>query len=117
MLLYEKGKYAGVVVGVTMAVFLMLLQAGFYFGFRRDITVVSDSFDADLWFSPRPLLASDYAIHMDDLPVTNALADGDVFAAMGVIIEWSRMRSLSGAAENGQVVGVDLSSGVKVNLG
>jgi hypothetical protein len=57
ILLHEKGKYAGVVVGVAMAMFLVLLQAGFYFGFRRDITVVPDSFDTDLWISHCELLA------------------------------------------------------------
>ena len=45
---HARGKYIGVIVGVAMALCLMLLQFGFYLGFLRDITVVADSFDADL---------------------------------------------------------------------
>ncbi len=118
ILVHEKGKYAGVVVGVTMALLLVLLQSGFYFGFRRDITVVSDSFDADLWISQRHLFSIDYVSHMDDLPASQALTDGDVVAVMPVIYEWSQIRSLpNGATEEGKTLGVDLSSGLNVNLG
>lgn len=118
ILLYEKGKYLGVIVGVAMAVFLVLLQAGFYFGFRRDITVVGDSFAADLWISQRALLAFDYVVPLDDLPRYQALEDPDVAAAMPVIADWARIRRLpDGATESGYIIGLDFASGVKVNLG
>lgn len=118
ILLHEKGKYIGVVIGVAMAVFLVLLQSGFYFGFRRDITIVGDSFDADLWISQRALLAFDYVMPFDDLPRYQALEDPEVVAAMPVIADWSRMRRLpDGATESGYIVGLDFSSGVKINLG
>lgn len=118
ILRHEKGKYAGVVVGVAMAVFLVLLQSAFYFGFRRDITVVADSFAADLWISQRELLAFDYVAHFDDLARWQVLSDNDVAAAMPVIAEWVRIRRLpDGATESGQLVGLDPTSGVKVNLG
>ena len=118
ILLHEKGKYLGVVIGVAMAVFLVLLQSGFYFGFRRDITVVGDSFDADLWISQREFLAFDYVAHFDDLPRWQACSDPDVAAAMPVIVEWSRMRRLpDGATEDGQIVGLEFTAGVNVNLG
>src|SRR6266496_5277167 len=108
MLVHEKWKYAGVVVGVTLALLLLLLQSGFYLGFRRDITVVSDSFDADLWISQRHLLSFDYVSPMDDLPASEALADDDVVAAMPVIFDWSLIRSLpNGATDEGKTLGVD----------
>jgi putative ABC transport system permease protein len=118
ILLHEKRKYLGVIIGVAMAVFLVLLQSAFYFGFRRDITVVADSFDVDLWISQREFLAFDYVAHFDDLPRWQALGDADVAAAMPVIVEWSRMRQLpDGATEDGQIVGLDLTAGIKINLG
>jgi putative ABC transport system permease protein len=118
ILLHEKRKYLGVIIGVAMAVFLVLLQSAFYFGFRRDITVVADSFDTDLWVSQREFLAFDYVSHFDDLPRWQVLGDADVAAAMPVIVEWSRIRRLSdGATEDSQIVGLDLTAGVKVNLG
>ena len=118
MLVHERSKYVGVVVGVAMALFLVLLQSGFYFGFRRDITIVGDSFDADLWISQRAFLAFDYVAHLDDLSCLLALSDADVSHAMPVIVEWSRMRRLpDGAIDDGQIIGLDLHSGVKVDLG
>lgn len=117
ILLHEKAKYAGVVVGLAMAVFLVLLQAAFYFGFRRDITVVADSFDADLWVSQRELLAFDYVAHFDDLPVWQVRSDASVQAAAAVIMDWARVRRLpDGATESGQIVGVDFSAGLGIAL-
>jgi putative ABC transport system permease protein len=118
MLLHERSKYVGVVIGVAMALFLVLLQSGFYFGFRRDITVVGDSFDADLWISQRAFLAFDYVAHFDDLSYFQALSDADVSYAMPVVVEWSRVRRLpDGAIDDGQIIGLDLNSGLKVDLG
>lgn len=115
--LYEKWKYAGVVAGVAMALFLLLLQSGFYFGFLRDITVVSDSFDADLWISQPHLLSIDYVSQMDDLPAAQALSDGEVAAVMPVIYEWSLIRCQPhGATEEGKTLGLDFSSGLRVDL-
>jgi putative ABC transport system permease protein len=118
ILRHERGKYIGVVIGVAMALFLMLLQFGFYLGFRRDITVIGDSFDADLWVSQREHLAFDYTAHFDDVPHLQVLADPDVSGAMPIIADWSRMRRLGdGATVNGYVVGLDFSGGVRVELG
>jgi len=115
---HEGPRFAGVVVGVAMAVFLVLLQSAFYFGFRRDITVVADSFDADLWISQREVLNFDYVAPFDDLARWQAGGDPDVAGAMPVIVDWSRMRRLpGGATEDGQIVGVDLTAGVAVSLG
>jgi putative ABC transport system permease protein len=114
---HEKWKYAGVVVGVAMALFLLLLQSGFYFGFIRDITVVSDSFDADLWISQQHLLSIDYVSQMDDLPAAQALSDEGVATVMPVIYDWSLIRILPhGATEEGKTLGVDLSSRLKLDL-
>jgi putative ABC transport system permease protein len=118
ILLFEKGKYAGVVAGVTMALFLVLIQFGFYLGFRRDITVVPDAFDADLWISQRALLAFDYLTRFDDLPRWQAMQDRDVQAATGIVTEWVRFRRMTdGSTEDGQMLGIDLGDGVPVHLG
>ena len=117
-LLHERGKYFGVVVGVAMAIFLVFLQSAFYFGFRRDITVEADSFEADVWISQRELLAFDYVEHFDDLARWQALSDRDVVAAMPVVAEWCRIRRLpDGGTESARLLGLDLNSGVGVNLG
>ena len=113
----EKSRYVGVAVGVALAVFLVLLQSSFYLGFRRDITIIGDSFDADLWVSQRGLLAFDYVAHFDDLPRWQALGDPDVLAVAGVVAEWARFRRTDGATDSAQVVGIDFGAGVNVDLG
>jgi len=117
-LAYERGKYIGAVFGVAMAVLLVLLQVGFYLGFRRDITVVADSFEVDLWVSQQSLLTFDYLAHFDDLVRWQILGDEDVAAATGIIAEWVRFRRIpDGATENAQILGVNLDEGIRVNLG
>lgn len=115
---HENRKYVGAVIGVGMALLLMLLQIGFFLGYRRDITVVADAFEADLWITQRHCLAFDYVVHIDDTPQYQVLSDGDVAAAMAVIADWTRLRRRSsGATENGYIVGLDFSSGVPMHLG
>src|SRR5439155_5516002 len=66
ILIHEKEKYAGAVAGVAMAVFLINLQWGFYLGFHRDITVVLDSIDADVWIVPKSQPLFDGWLAIDD---------------------------------------------------
>lgn len=118
ILWHERRKYLGVIIGVAMAVFLVLLQSAFYFGFKQDISVVADSIHADLWISQRELLTFDYVAHFDDLMLWQARNDGEVRMASPVIVDWANVRRLSdGATESGQIVGLDFSSGVDIDLG
>ena len=68
IIIHEKEKFSGAVVGVALATFLMILQCGFYLGYQRDITVVVDSIDADLWIIPKNQPLFDGWDAMDDLP-------------------------------------------------
>ena len=68
IIVHEKEKFSGAVAGVTIATFLMILQCGFYLGYDRDITVVLDSIDADLWVIPKNQPLFDGWVSMDDLP-------------------------------------------------
>lgn len=114
----EKGKYVGVVIGVAMSLLLVLLQFGFFLGFQRDITIVGDSFDADLWVTQRSLEAFDYVSHFDDLPRMQMLGDEDVLTATGIIADWARFRRMTdGATESGFLVGIEFTDGVKLDLG
>lgn len=113
ILAHEKPKYLGAVLGTSVSLFLMLLLSGFYFGFRRDITVVPDAFGADLWVSARELLSFDFPATFDDLALTTTLSQPGVQAATRVVAEFSRWRiPATGAMENIQVLGFDPEAGV-----
>ena len=66
-LLHEKEKLAAAATGVAIAVFLAIIQWGFYFGYRQDITVVIDAYDADIWIIPKISLYAEGAVFESSL--------------------------------------------------
>jgi putative ABC transport system permease protein len=118
MLLHDKVKYLGALLGVALAVYLVLLQAGFYLGFRRDITKAIDMFDAQVWIAPKCLMSFDYAVTMDDLACWKALSCPGVKAAARLVFTWALWRRPStGKKESLQLLGVDFRGGVPLDLG
>ena len=118
MMVHEAPRYSGAVFGVSLALFLVLLQSGFYFGFKRDITVVQDSFAADLWVVPKALLTFEYAPHFDDAAYWKVLSVPGVSRASRVVFDWSKWRiPATGAKENVLVLGTDFASGIAFDLG
>jgi hypothetical protein len=116
--LHEKPKYLGAVLGTAVSLFLVLLLSGFYFGFRRDITIVQDSFDVDLWVASREILGFDFAGNCDDLVLAKVLGHSSVQAASRVVVDFSKWRIPdTGAMENIQVVGFEPDSGIQTDWG
>ncbi len=118
MLKREIVGFAGAASGVALALFLVFLQSGFYFGFKRDITVVQDSFNADVWIAPRALLSFDYAVHLDDAAYWQARSASGVASAARVVFDWSKWRiPLLGGKESVQILGLDLDTGIRFDFG
>lgn len=118
MLLQDWVKYLGALLGVALAVYLVVLQAGFYFGFRRDITKVIDMVGADLWIAPKGLMSFDYAVYMDDFVSWKARSQPGVDAAARVVFTFAFWRQPArGVKESVQVLGVDLGAGVPIDFG
>src|SRR5438270_13880637 len=116
ILWHEKEKYGGAVAGVALAVFLVILQGGFYFGFRRDITVVIDSIDADIWVVPKNQPLFDGWGAMDDLGYWKLMGHPDVAAISRVVwgyVPWRLPQS--GGMDTAEVLGVELDSGIRLN--
>lgn len=118
MVMYERSKYLGSVFGVMAALFLVLLLSGFYFGFRRDITIIQDSFEVDLWITPRFILVFDSPAAFDDLVLARVLGEARVAAASRIVVDFGKWRMPgNGAMENVQVVGYEPASGIKAQWG
>lgn len=118
ILWHEVFRYLGAVFGLGLALFLVLLQSGFYFGFRRDITVVQDSFAADLWITPKALLTFDYAVAFDDAAYWKALNIPGIAQAARVICDLALWRIPdTGGKESVQVLGMDFESGLRFDFG
>ena len=117
IILHEKTKFAGAVAGVTLAMSLVLLQWGFYLGYKRDTTVVINLFDADLWIVPKGQTSIDSFTTIDDLAYWKAKELPQIESAVRVVWSLAPFRhGVNGSAQRIQLLGVDFDSGVRVNL-
>ena len=117
IILHEKEKYGGAVAGIALAIFLVILQWGFYLGFQRDITVVLDSVNADIWIIPRNQPLFDGWGLMDDLPCWKAQAHPEVQTATRLVWGYAAWRlPTSGGKDTVEVLGVDFDSGVDLKF-
>lgn len=117
IVLHEKEKFAGAVVGVGIAVFLMILQWGFYLGFQRDITVVLDAVESDIWIIPKNQPLFDGWVSIDDLPYYQAQEHPDVAAAGRIVWGYAACRiPESGGKDTVEVLGFDFDSGLNLEM-
>jgi putative ABC transport system permease protein len=111
IVLHEKEKFLGAVVGVTLALFLVILQSGFYLGYKRDITVILDSIDADVWIAPKGQLSFDGWDYIDDLAYWKLKGDPQIAQCARLVCGYAPWRVPgSGGKDMVQVLGVDFGS-------
>jgi putative ABC transport system permease protein len=117
IILYEKTKFVGAVAGVALAIFLVILQWGFYFGYRHDTTVVMDAFDADIWIIPKGQSTFDGFTAIDDRGYWKAKDLPEIEKAARVVWGVAPFRNcVNGSAQRVQLLGVDFDSGIGLNL-
>ena len=113
----EKEKFSGAVAGVTLATFLMILQCGFYLGYDRDITVVLDSIDADVWVIPKNQPLFDGWDAMDDLPYYRIKEYPDIAKVARLVWGYAPFRlPAQGGRDTVEVLGVEFDSGIGLKL-
>jgi ABC-type lipoprotein release transport system permease subunit len=118
IIIYEKEKFSGAVAGVALATFLLILQCGFYLGYDRDITIVLDSIDADIWMVPKNQPMFDGWDLIDDLPYDQLRGHPGVGAVSRLI--WGRAPCRAPATagkDTVQVLGVEFDSGIGLRMG
>ncbi len=117
IILHEKTKFAGAVAGVALAIFLVILQWGFYFGYRRDTTIVLDAFDADIWIIPKGQSTFDGFTTIDDRAYWMAKDLPEIAKAARVVWGIAPFRNcVNGSAQKVQLLGVDFDSGIGVHM-
>ncbi len=117
IILHEKTRFAGAVAGVALAISLVLLQWGFYFGYRRDTTVVINLFDADLWIVPKGQTSIDGFTTIDELAYWRAKELPQIDSAARIVWSVGPFRhGVNGSAQRIQLLGVDFDSGIRVTL-
>jgi putative ABC transport system permease protein len=117
IIVHEKEKFSGAVVGVSLATFLMILQCGFYLGYDRDITVVLDSIDADLWVIPRNQPLFDGWDAMDDLPYYDMREYPGIAKVGRLVWGYAPFRlAAEGGRDTVEVLGVEFDSGIGLKI-
>jgi putative ABC transport system permease protein len=117
IIIHEKEKFSGAVIGMALATFLMILQCGFYLGYLRDTTIVLDSVQADIWFVPKNQPLFDGWMSMDDLPYHQARSHPDVESMGRLVWGYSSYRLPSnGGKETVEVLGMDFDSGIGLGM-
>ncbi len=117
IIFHEKMKFLGALAGVSLAMFLVLLQWGFYFGYKRDTTVVLDALDADIWIVPKGQPTFDGFASIDDLAYWKAKDLPDVREAARVVWGVAPFRNpVNGTSQRVQILGVEFDSGIGVHL-
>jgi hypothetical protein len=113
IIFHEKMKFLGALAGVSLAMFLVLLQWGFYFGYKRDTTVVLDALDADIWIVPKGQPTFDGFASIDDLAYWKAKDLPDVREAARVVWGVAPFRNpVNGTSQRVQILGVEFDSGI-----
>jgi putative ABC transport system permease protein len=118
IIIHEKEKFAAAVAGVALATFLLILQCGFYLGYDRDITIVLDSIDADIWVVPKNQPMFDGWDVIDDLPYDRLRGQPGVAAVSRLI--WGRAPCrlpATGGKDSVQILGAEFDSGVGLRMG
>jgi len=117
IIVHEKEKFAGAVAGVAIALYLMILQWGFYLGYDRDITVVLDSIEADIWVTPKNQPMFDGWTAIDDLPFYRLKEHAQVDKAGRLVWGWAACRLPdTGGLDSVEVLGVDFESGIQTKF-
>ena len=117
IVIYEKEKFSGAVVGVALATFLMILQCGFYLGYQRDITVVIDCIEADIWIVPKSQPLFDGWAAMDDLPYYRMKGHPDIDRVARLVWGFAPCRVPStGGRDTIEVLGFEFDSGIGLTM-
>jgi putative ABC transport system permease protein len=116
-LAHERTKSIAAVGGVALAVFLVVLQCGFYFGFKRDISILICAIDGDVWVLPKHRLSFDTWDSIDDLAYFRGMSHPLVRSGAEAIWMYALWRNpKDGSKESVQILGFDQTDGIALRI-
>jgi putative ABC transport system permease protein len=114
---HDRGRLSGAIFGVALGVFLTIFQWALYSGFKRDITVVLDAFDADVWIVPTNQTVFDGYAQIDDLSYWRAKNVAGVQDSARIVWGNATWRLPStGSKDYLQILGIDLDSSLDTHF-
>jgi len=121
MLMGDKTKYIGLLVGITFTAFLMTFALSYFAGFMsRGFALVSENPSADIWVMDSAVNSTEATINMSDSALARIKSVSGVSNAMPLYIGDVTARYANGAFQSFRMIGVDdatLSGSPKENNG
>jgi putative ABC transport system permease protein len=106
-LLITRGRFFIALFGISLAAFLMAMQGSLLYGFTRASSALVDAFDADIWITPRGLVALEYATLFEDRLTWLAPGVPGVSAAGRGLVGQTQVQKQNGDRYAVFVVGVE----------
>ena len=108
MLLEDKTKYIGLLIGIAFTAFLVSFAMAYFAGFMtRGFALVSENPTADIWVMDSAVSSCEATINMSDSALYRVKSVHGVVAAMPLYIEDMTARFANGSFQSFQVTGVD----------
>lgn len=111
-LIQDRSRLAVMLIGVTLAVVLMLIQSGLYFGYMQTCSSMIDYCPGDFWVVPEGTMNGDAVMPFPEEVADRVRAVPGVAWAEGITHGWAAMKLPDGAMLWGQVVGFNPDSRV-----
>lgn len=107
ILLFDRVKFLVAGAGVSVSVFLVLVQIGLYLGFMRNASSIVDHARADLWVASAGTENFDIAAPMDERTYYRVAETPGVARAERMILAFGQFKMASGGAQGVEVVGLE----------
>jgi len=107
ILLHDRVKFVVAGAGVSVSVFLVLVQIGLYFGFMENASSIIDHANADLWVASAGTENFDVAAPMDERTFYRVAETPGVARAERMILAFGQFKMASGGAQGVEVVGLE----------
>jgi putative ABC transport system permease protein len=107
ILFHDRVKFVVAAAGVSVSVFLVLVQSGLYFGFMENASSIIDHAHADLWVASAGTENFDVAAPIDERSFYRVAETPGVAHAERMILAYGQFKVPSGGAQGVEVVGLE----------
>jgi putative ABC transport system permease protein len=107
LLLHDRVKFVIAGAGVSVSVFLVLVQIGLYFGFMENASNLIDHSHADIWLAGVGNETFDFSGQLDDRSFYRVRETAGVEHAERMLLAFGQMMMPSGGSQGIEVVGLE----------
>jgi putative ABC transport system permease protein len=111
LLFHDRLRFAVAIAGVSVAVMLVLVQVGLYFGFMDTASALIDASNADLWVGKKANQSFEFASPFDERTYYRVASVPGVERAERVLINFAQFKLDTGGDLGVQIVGVETTPG------